>query len=166
MNNKLVELFNLDNTEPVNLDPAAAAEIAGDSEAMQALKTTVNNMDKIDAALPQVLGLEASEKEMDDIAQMATEGYQQLMELGMNVETRHAAEVFGAASNMLGHALTAKKNKLEKKLKMIELQLKKAALDQKVEAKNEEVGATPIGEGRALDRNELLKILTAKKDEQ
>ena len=100
MNNKLVELFNLDNTEPVNLDPAAAAEIAGDSEAMQALKTTVNNMDKIDAALPQVLGLEASEKEMDDIAQMATEGYQQLMELGMNVETRQAAEIFTAGAGI------------------------------------------------------------------
>ena len=45
---------------------------------------------------------------------------------------------------------------------MIELQLKKAALDQKQQTKEEQIAATPLGEGKVLDRNELLKMLTSK----
>jgi hypothetical protein len=63
---------------------------------------------------------------------------------------------------MLGHAITAKTAKVNKKLKMLELQLKKAALDQKIATKNEEIDATPLGEGKSLDRNELLKLLVTK----
>jgi hypothetical protein len=70
------------------------------------------------------------------------------------------------ASNMLGHAITAKTAKLNKKLKMIDLQLKKAQLDQKLASKSEEIENTPVGEGKALDRNELLKMLAAKTNEQ
>ena len=47
---------------------------------------------------------------------------------------------------------------------MIELQLKKAQLDQKMASKTEEIENTPLGEGKSLDRNELLKILSAKTD--
>jgi hypothetical protein len=47
---------------------------------------------------------------------------------------------------------------------IIELQLKKAALDQKQSAKTEELESTPVGEGKTLDRNELLKMLTNKND--
>ena len=121
-------------------------------------------INKIDAALPQVLGLEASEQEMDEIAQMATDGYKTLMDLGMNVETRHAAEVFGAASNMLGHALTAKKNKLEKKLKMIELQLKKQRLDLQSQQLGNQAGVIPAEPGAAMviDRNQLVADMLKK----
>jgi hypothetical protein len=49
---------------------------------------------------------------------------------------------------------------------MLDLQLKKASLDQKVAGKTEEAEATPLGEGKSLDRNELLKMLAAKTDEK
>jgi hypothetical protein len=88
------------------------------------------------------------------------------MDLGMQVDSRFSSEIFGVAGTMLGHAITAKTAKLNKKLKMIELQLKKAALDQKNIAKTEEIEATPLGEGKTLDRNELLKMLVAKTDEK
>jgi len=84
--------------------------------------------------------------------------------LGMQVDSRFSAEIFGVAGTMLGHAITAKTAKINKKLKMIELQLKKAALDQKQLQKDEQIEATPVGEGKLLDRNELLKILNPKKD--
>ncbi len=84
------------------------------------------------------------------------------MDLGMQVDSRFASEIFNSASSMLGHAITAKTAKLNKKLKMIELQLKKATLDQKVASKEEQIEATPMGEGKSLDRNELLKMLAAK----
>jgi hypothetical protein len=63
---------------------------------------------------------------------------------------------------MLGHAITAKTAKVQKKLKMIELQLKKAGLDQKQSANEKQIEATPIGEGKVLDRNELIKALLDK----
>jgi vancomycin resistance protein YoaR len=56
---------------------------------------------------------------------------------------------------MLGHAITAKTAKLNKKLKMIDLQLKKAKLDQ-VDAPSAKI---PSAEGRMLDRNDLLRQL-------
>jgi hypothetical protein len=67
---------------------------------------------------------------------------------------------------MLGHAITAKTAKINKKLKMLDLQMKKAQLDQKALAKNEEIEATPLGEGKSLDRNELLKMFNTKNSEQ
>jgi hypothetical protein len=49
---------------------------------------------------------------------------------------------------------------------MIELQLKKAALDQKAALKDQEVESIPLGEGKALDRNELLRMLAAKSSDK
>lgn len=126
----------------------------------------ITTLDKINEALPQVRGLEASDNEMDELANLATSSYKDLIDLGMQVESRFSAEIFGAASNMLGHAITAKTAKMNKKLKMIELQLRKAALDQKIATKNEEIESTPVGEGSLLDRNEILKMLTTKNKDQ
>ena len=61
---------------------------------------------------------------------------------------------------MLGHAITAKSNKIEKKLKAIDLQMKKYKIDKD----------TPDGSGDVIngqgyvitDRNELLKKLSGK----
>ena len=84
----------------------------------------------------------------------------------MQVDSRFASEIFNSASSMLGHAITAKTAKINKKLKMLDLQLKKAGLDQKAAGKTEEIEATPLGEGKSLDRNELLKMLAAKTDDK
>jgi len=64
---------------------------------------------------------------------------------------------------MLGHAITAKTAKLNKKLKMVDLQLKKANLDQKAIANNEEIAT---GTGVVLDRNALLDRLLNKDKEE
>jgi hypothetical protein len=161
MTKKLENLFELPTDEKdvneSNLEKAVADVITHDA---------YSNLEKIENALPQVRGLEASDIEMDDLANLAKDSYKDLMDLGLQVDSRFSAEIFGVASNMLGHAITAKTAKINKKIKMIELQLKKASLDQKMANKNEELDATPIGEGKELDRNELLKILTAKKSEE
>ena len=103
---------------------------------------------------------------MDSLADLATNSYKDLMDLGMQVDSRFSSEIFSVASNMLNHAITAKTAKINKKLKMIELQLKKATLDHKLNPAVEEISNTPLGEGKALDRNELLKILAGKKNEE
>ncbi len=116
-------------------------------------------IDKIDAALPAVRGLESTDKEMDELSDLATSSYRDLMDLGMQVDSRFASEIFSVASNMLGHAITAKTAKLDKKLKMIDLQMKKARLDQQ----QPEEKQPQQGQGHVLSRNELLdRIIGAK----
>ena len=156
MTKKLQELFELPEEDSRNLStpiPEYAREIT---------KETITNLEKIENALPQIRGLETADIEMDSLADLAQNSYKDLMDLGMQVDSRYSSEIFNVAGTMLGHAITAKTAKVNKKLKMLELQLKKAALDQKISAKNEEVDATPLGEGKLLDRNELLKLLATK----
>jgi hypothetical protein len=159
MTKKLNELFELpedDNDMGLTIPiPTNAQEVTTDA---------MNNLEKIENALPQVRGLEAADGEMDELAALATNSYKDLVDLGMQVDSRFASEIFNAASSMLGHAITAKTAKINKKLKMLDLQLKKAQLDQKLASKEEQIEATPLGEGKSLDRNELLKMLAAKSD--
>lgn len=128
-------------------------------------ENALSTLDKIEAALPQVRGLEAADNEMDELAELATASYKDLMDLGMQVESRFSSEIFNSASSMLGHAITAKTAKINKKLKMLDMQLKKAQLDQKLMSKNEQIEATPLGEGQSLDRNELLKMFNKNSDQ-
>jgi len=156
MTKKLEELFQLASDQTESQD----AELP--PETQEITETALKNLDKIENALPQVRGLESADIEMDDLANLAQNSYKDLMDLGMQVDSRYSSEIFGVAGTMLGHAITAKTAKVQKKLKMIELQLKKATIDQK-QAKNEEqLESIPLGEGKALDRTELLKILTNK----
>jgi len=158
MTKKLSELFELPQDETRGLTismPERAEEITTEA---------LNTLEKIENALPQVRGLEVADTEMDELASMATNSYKDLMDLGMQVDSRFASEIFNSASSFLGHAITSKTAKINKKLKMLDLQLKKAALDQKTAGKEEEINATPLGEGKSLDRNELLKMLAAKTD--
>lgn len=160
MTKKLEELFELPQEEIDSL----STPIPENAEIVTT--EALNNLEKIEKALPQVRGLDATDTEMDELASLATTSYKDLMDLGMQVDSRFSAEIFGVAGNMLNHAITAKTAKMNKKLKMIELQLKKAVLDQKIASKNEEVEVTPLGDGTALDRNELLKILSVKNKQE
>ena len=129
-------------------------------------ETALSNLEKIEKALPQVRGLEEADTELDELAELATNSFKDLQDLGLQVEARFSSEIFSAAGTMLGHAITAKTAKINKKLKMLDMQLKKAQLDQKLQAKNEQIEATPLGEGQSLDRNELLKMFNTKNNDQ
>ena len=160
MNKKLEDLFELPQQDIDNL----AVPIPDNAQLV--ITETLDNIEKIENALPQVRGLDMADGEMDELAGLATSSYKDLMDLGMQVDSRFASEIFNSASSMLGHAITAKTAKINKKLKMIELQLKKAQLDQKEASKEKEIESTPLGEGKRLDRNELLKILSDKTNEK
>jgi len=127
------------------------------------LERSIAEFDKISAALPMVKGLgELADKELDDLAEKAKQSYEDLMDLGMNVESRYAGRVFETASNMLKNAIEAKSQKLDKKLKMVELQLKKQNLDQKTGEQTDTID----GEGYVvMDRNSILdRILNKDED--
>jgi hypothetical protein len=76
----------------------------------------------------------------------------------MNVEARYSGRLFEVAASMLGHAISAKTAKLDKKLKMIDLQLKKQKLDQ--DTASDDKGINLNGDGFIVtDRNSLLEKL-------
>jgi formate-dependent nitrite reductase cytochrome c552 subunit len=119
----------------------------------------MSEFDKIAAALPQVKGLgDLADGQLDEIAKKAVDAYDDIMDLGMNVEARYSSRLFEVASSMLKNAIDAKSAKLDKKLKMIELQIKKAKLDQ--DANSSDDGINLHGEGVIItDRNSLLEKL-------
>jgi hypothetical protein len=123
------------------------------------LEEKLEEFDKISAALPRVKGLgDISDSEFDALAVKAEQAYDDLMDLGMNVEARYGARMFEVAAQMLNAAITAKSSKIDKKLKMVDLQLKKLAIDKKHRAGSDE--DTVEGEGYIItDRNSLLEKL-------
>lgn len=157
MTRRLEELFDLppsgsesETTEPATV-PATQIQL-------QEIDATI---DKIDEALPAVRGLDASDQEMDELATKAQETFDNLMDLGFNVDSRYASEIFAVAGTMLGHALTAKTAKLNKKLKMVELQLKKARMDRDTAGDE----PTQTAHGQVLSRNDLLDMIKGTKDQ-
>ena len=160
-NQRLEDLFDMPRSVDVSTDEQDSdpAEAGNDIQTnLPVLPETLAALDKIESALPLVRGLEASDTEMDDLAARASESFDDLMSLGMQVDSRYASEIFAVASTMLGHAITAKTAKMNKKLRMIDLQLKKARLDQTQDAEPR----TATGQGRVLNRNELLRTLLAR----
>jgi hypothetical protein len=156
MTKKLEELFNLPDNLPDDTTPEEA--VAAMEENKQVFKDIDNAIDKIDAALPMVKELDASDQEMDELAQLAKDKFEDLMDLGMNMEARFSGTVFQTAGVLLGHAISAKQAKMDKKLRMVDLQLKKMRLDHQIKKDN---GVSPgtesiEGEGTVIDRNALL----------
>jgi|TARA_X000000950_G_scaffold30789_1_gene33281 hypothetical protein len=158
MTKKLEEMLNLPDSKELiekakNKDKAETAVIE-QKETMR----DIAEFDKIAAALPAVKGLgEMADKELNEVAQKAMDAYDDLMDLGMNVESRYSGRVFEVAGGMLKTSLDAKVAKMDKKLKMIELQLKKEKLDND-SGPNED--GIVNGEGYVVsDRNTLLEKL-------
>lgn len=161
MTRKLSELFDLPPTTD-EID-TAIPDLPTSRETLQALDTAI---DKIDNALPAVRGLDSTDTEMDELSDLAKSSYKDLMDLGMQVDSRFASEIFGVASNMLGHAITAKTAKLDKKLKMIDLQLKKMRLDQTAKPDGDDgTGLVQTAQGVVLSRNDLLERIVGRKDQ-
>lgn len=158
MTEKLAQLLNL---PPVPEEPSveeAQHFVEENREIMQEVDVAIS---KIDAALPLVRDLDAADSELDELAQLAKEKAEDLMDLGMNIDPRFAGVIMQTAGTMLGHAITAKTAKMDKKLRMISLQLQKARLDHQINKDNKKGDVDPEepieGKGMVLDRNDLLK---------
>ena len=128
MTKKLEDLLNLPDAKEIIQEAEAQEEEQQKYEIEETNKTMrdIAEFDKISSALPQVKGLgDMADKELNEVANKAMTAYEDLMDLGMNVEQRYSGRVFEVAGGMLKTSLDAKTAKLDKKLKMIELQLKK-----------------------------------------
>lgn len=159
MTKKLEDLLNLPDSKEI-IDAAVEQENEQkkyEVEEQQKTFRDIAEFDKIAAALPAVKGLgEMADTELNEIANKAMQAYDDLMDLGMNVEARYSGRVFEVAGSMLKTSLDAKVAKLDKKLKMVELQLKKEKLDKE----DSDNSGMINGEGYVVtDRNSLLERL-------
>jgi|TARA_B110000503_G_C7162892_1_gene420500 hypothetical protein len=159
MTKKLEELFNLDSeeAEPI-VEQAVPAPI---HDEVQSLNDSYRAVAEITRSLPQIKELDAlDDKELDELSSKAEKAYDELMDLGMNVEVRYAGRIFEVASSMMGNAITAKTAKIDKRLKAVDLQLKKLKIEKD---SGDDPNDVINGQGYVItDRNELLKKLSGK----
>ncbi len=159
MTKKLEELFNLEESNPA---PETSTEVTKPShEEVKSLDDSYKAVAEITKGLPQIKELnDLDDNELDNLASKAEQAYDDLMDLGMNVEVRYSGRIFEVAASMMGNAINAKTAKIDKKLKAIDLQLKKYKIDKD---NNEDPNDVINGQGYIItDRNELLKKLGQK----
>jgi len=164
MTKKMEEFFNLPTSdEPVveeELPSKTREELMVEAREIYSSLTTA---EKVDFALPTVVGLDMHDSEMDSIAAKAVKTFEDLIVLGGNVPDLHAGKIYEVAGQMLKTALEAKNAKAERKLKMIDLQLKKVRSEQiDLDQGN---GERRHANGGEFDRNELLKYIVSAKSE-
>lgn len=162
MTKKLEDLFNLEEkSKPVPSHEILEEQIEEKHQEVNSLDDSYKAVAEITKTLPQITELDDLDDEgLENLAKKAEEAYDNLMDLGMNVEVRYASRIFEVASSMMGNAITAKSNKIEKKLKAVDLQLKKYKIDKD---NNEDPNDVINGQGYVvLDRNEMIKKLGGK----
>ena len=159
MTKKLEELFNLEDTRAVE---AKVPVIEESKEEVRDLERSYREVDAIAGRLPDIADLEnLGENELDALAKKAEDAYDDLMDLGMNVEVRYSGRIFEVAGTMLRNAIDAKSAKIDKKLKAIDAKLKKLKIDK--DAGDEDPNNMLSGQAFVItDRNELLKKLQGK----
>jgi hypothetical protein len=162
MTKRIEDILNLNpksdqkkTLKPVDEEIAARAqEVKNIEQSLTAIAETTKN-------LPQIQELDdLDDSELDNLAVKAEQAYDDLMDLGMNVEVRYSGRIFEVAGTMLKNAIDAKSAKIEKKLKAVDLQLKKYKIDKD---RQDDPNNVLNGEGYIItDRNELLKKLSQK----
>ena len=167
MTKKLEETFNLPNISEISQNDIK--DMQNNNFADGSLpypvfdkeKEALSLADKIDKALPAVKDINTSDEDMDRYANKAEKAFEDLMDLGFNVEDRNAGHIFASAQTMLKNAIEAKNSKSDRKLRAIELQLKKLRLDQN-ESKNTSYEHVVDADYVVSDRNSLINELTKK----
>ena len=174
MTKKLEEVFDLPNYEDLGFDEEEKVEQPEQDEnfTIEDIQKAIDEADKIDNALSPVRNLGALDNEMDDYANMSIDAFKDLMDLGQNVEDRHAAPIFDSASKMMANALTAKTAKMDKKLKMVQMQIQKEKLDMEMRRLDHQIEKDKrggeftdaiAGEGEiVVDRNEIINAVLNK----
>ena len=162
MTKKLEDFFNLDSQEEPKQESAPTEnppelDVAEPVSAL-VIKEQLTIAERINEALPQVRGLETEDRDLDSYAEKAMESYDRLMDLGFNVDDRNAGTIFDVANKMLSSAITAKTAKLDKKLKMVQLQLQAAKLATTM-SKEEDKEKSEEGE-LTTDRNAILNLIS------
>lgn len=154
MTKKLETLLNLEDKDPLfKVEEETKAEVAN-------IQQSYKDITEMAKGLPRIRELEdLGERDLERLAKKAEAAYDDLMDLGMNVEVRYASRIFEVASSMLGHSISANTAKIDKKLKAVDLQLKKLKMENRATDDNDMIDGTAYV---TLDRNELMSKLSGK----
>jgi hypothetical protein len=145
--NKLEEVFDLPSMDEILQSTAPTND---------EVKEALHHAEELEKQFEKMDGYDQHDAEMDELAKLAIDAHKDLQELGMNVEVKHAGEIFSSSSQMLKIAVDAKNLKVEKKLKLLKLQLDKMRIDRMTKSDDNN---TVNGTVTVLDRNEILKQL-------
>ena len=159
MTRKLEQEFNLPSMEELKELSQQEVVKVGIEEPIKPpaevdVTKAITNAEKIDSAIRKVDGVEKDDVYMEDIATKAIDSYEELMSLGMNVQDAHAGRIFETAGKMLQIAMDSKNAKVDKKLRMIDLQIRKLRIDAMEGTKSGDSDG-----GQVMDRNQLLQFL-------
>lgn len=159
MTKKLENLFNLESSSESPEDTSEDLKDKNHQE-IKNLDDSYVAVQEITKDLPLIKELnDLNDTDLDDLASKSEKAYDDLMDLGMNVEVRYAGRIFEVAGTMMKNAIDAKSTKIEKKLKAIDLQLKKYKIDKDTSQDEDTIS----GQGYIItDRNDLLKKLGQK----
>jgi hypothetical protein len=160
MTKKLEEVFGFPPIEEATASDHTQPEVSEEiQQQLDVATATIDMANRVDIALPTVTDMATAERELDKLANTAQEQSERLMDLGFNVDDRNAGKIFEVAAQLLKTAVDAKTAKLDKKLKMVELQLRKARMDK--EEKNSDSGnVLDATEGGLMgNRNDIVQAI-------
>jgi len=160
MTKKLEEVFGFPPIEEANISDHTLPEVSEEiQQQLNVATATIDMANRVDIALPTVTDMAQAERELDKLANTAQEQSERLMDLGFNVDDRNAGKIFEVAAQLLKTAVDAKTAKIDKKLKMVELQLRKARMDR--EEKNSDTdNVLDATEGGLMgNRNDIVQAI-------
>jgi RNase P/RNase MRP subunit p29 len=150
----LEDAFGLESMHSVDEDLVQEQPASEETPSPEQVSKALSQAKDLEKQFKSLDGYDLHDREMDELAKMAIEAHQNLQDLGMNVEIRHAGEIFSSSSQMLKIAVDARNSKVDKKLKLLKLQMDKLKMDRSFKE-----GEAVEGTAFKLDRNELLKQL-------
>lgn len=159
MTKKLEEVFGFPPIEEATASdhtPLFSEEI---QEQIDVATATIDMANRVDIALPTVTDMASAERELDHLANTAQQQSERLMDLGFNVDDRNAGKIFEVAAQLLKTAVDAKVAKLDKKLKMIDLQLKKAKMDNDDKSSDSSNVLDATDGGMVGNRNDIVQAI-------
>lgn len=156
MSNRFKQLADTFNMDELSSDSDTDNDSVDNSTAptTDELMVALEQAKDLDKQFSRMNHYDVHDNEMDELAKLAVDAHKSLQELGMNVEIRHAGEIFSSSSQMLKIAVDAKNSKVDKKLRLMKLQLDKLRIDKQYKD-SDAVEGTAV----KLDRNELMKQL-------
>jgi hypothetical protein len=160
MTKKLEEVFGFPPIEEALTSDETLPEVPVEvQEQLDVATATIDMANRVDIALPTVTDMATAERELDKLANTAQEQSERLMDLGFNVDDRNAGKIFEVAAQLLKTAVDAKTAKIDKKLKMIELQLRKARMDKDEKSGDSSNVLDATNGGMVGNRNDIVQAI-------
>lgn len=164
MTKQIEDVLNLprleDALKEMGVDVHADQVEVNDAE-VEKFSRALENGHALEASLRDPDGTIEHAAEMDTIYDAAMRAHKDTLDVGFNVEAKHASSYLGPSATFLDLALKAANSKNDSRLKALKLRMEREKLDHDLKKNQEEgviEGETPVP-GKPMDRNELMKSI-------